>query len=386
MSETPATPAYSKDNPFPALVTENRLLTGPGSAKETRHIVVSLAGSGLAYKPGDSLAVFPTNRPQEVEALLSQLGADGSESVTPPRAAAPVALRAALASALALAKPTRRIVETLAAKASAPAEKAALQALLAPEKKEALEAWLAEREFIDLLCEFPGARLRPQELVDHMRRLVPRLYSIASSQLVHPQEAELTVAVIRYTTNGRDRVGVCSSFLADRTAPPTPTPVFISHSEFALPEDGSRDTIMVGPGTGVAPFRAFLQEREARGAKGRNWLFFGDWRRATDFLYDSEWAAWQKTGILTRLDTAFSRDQANKVYVQDRMRENAAALWDWIRAGAVFYVCGDATRMAKDVDLALREVLAEQGRMTPSEVAEYVKIMKKERRYQRDVY
>lgn|ERR1700690_3287531 len=386
MSETPAPSAHSKDNPFPALVTENRLLTGPGSAKETRHIVVNLAGSGLAYKPGDSLAVFPTNRPREVEEILAHLGADGSEKVTPPRAAAAMPLRSALASALALAGPTRRFVETLASKASSPAEKAALQALLAPEAKEKLEAWLGERAFIDLLAESPSARLLPQELVDHMRRLVPRLYSIASSQLVHPDEAELTLAVIRYSSNGRDRVGVCSTFLADRAAAPARVPVFVSHSEFALPEDGSRDVVMVGPGTGVAPFRAFLQEREARGAKGRNWLFFGDWRRATDFLYDSEWAAWQGKGILNRLDTAFSRDQANKVYVQDRMRESAAALWEWVRGGAVFYVCGDAKRMAKDVDLALRDVLAGQGKMTPSEVAEYMKIMKKERRYQRDIY
>jgi sulfite reductase (NADPH) flavoprotein alpha-component len=278
-------------------------------------------------------------------------------------------------------------VEVLAAKAQAPGERARLQGLLAPESKELLAGWLDEREFVDLLAEFPSARLTPQELVEHMRRLMPRLYSIASSAVVHPSEAHLTVAIVRYATNGRERVGVCTTFLADRVAVGrTPTPVFISHSHFGLPDDGSRDIIMVGPGTGVAPFRAFVQERAAKGAKGRNWLFFGEQRRATDFLYEEDWEMWRREGALTRLDTAFSRDQPTKVYVQDRMRENAAALWEWIKGGAHFYVCGDAKRMAKDVDTALHDVIAEGSGMATSEVADYVKLMKKEKRYQRDVY
>ncbi len=387
MSETPATSAYSKDNPFPAVVTDNRLLSRPGSEKETRHIVVSLAGSGLHYKTGDSIGVFPTNRPSEVDAVLGLLGADGTERVTLPRTPEPVDLRTALLSRLALAGPTRRFVEVLAEKALAPSEKARLGGLLAPESKELLAGWLHEREFVDLLSEFPSARLRPQELVDHLRRLMPRLYSIASSPVAHPTETHLTVAIVRYLTNGRERVGVCTTFLADRAAVGrTPTPVFISHSHFGLPDDGGRDIIMVGPGTGVAPFRAFVQERAATGAKGRSWLFFGEQRRATDFLYEEEWEAWRRQGALTRLDTAFSRDQSTKVYVQDRMRENAGALWEWIRGGANFYVCGDAKRMAKDVDTALHDVIAEGSGMATSEVAEYVKIMKKEKRYQRDVY
>ncbi len=216
---------------------------------------------------------------------------------------------------------------------------------------------------------------------------MPRLYSIASSPRAHPQEIHLTVAVARYRTNGRDRVGVCTTFLADRvTVGETPTPVFVSHSHFGPPDDGSRDAIMVGPGTGIAPFRAFLQDRAASGATGRNWLFFGDQKRATDFLYEEDWERWKKEGILTRIDTAFSRDQLVKVYVQDRMREGAAELWAWIKDGAHFYVCGDAKRMAKDVDVALHEVIAGQGNMTPAEAADYVKAMKKEKRYQRDVY
>ncbi len=387
MSDTVATSAYSKDNPFPARVTENRMLNGPGSAKETRHFVVDLRGSGLTYKAGDSLGVYPSNRPEEVDEILRLLGATGEEPVLLPKAAAPLPLRSALTSSLALAGPTRRIVDTLANKATDAAEKAALQALLAPEAKDALTAWLDEREFVDLLAEFPSARLSPQELVDHMRKLMPRLYSIASSPKAHPQEIHLTVAIVRYETNHRARVGVCTTFLADRVAlGSTPTPVFVSHSHFGPPEDPSKDAIMVGPGTGIAPFRAFLQDRGASGAAGRNWIFFGDQRRSTDFLYEEEWAKWQQQGTLTRIDTAFSRDQAAKVYVQDRMREQAAELWAWIKAGAFFYVCGDAKRMAKDVDLALHEVIASQGGMSPAEAADYVKLMKKEKRYQRDVY
>jgi sulfite reductase (NADPH) flavoprotein alpha-component len=387
MSETAEISAFTKDNPFNACVTDNRVLNGPGSAKETRHIVVSLAGSGLHYKAGDSLGVFPTNRPEEVDAILAALGATGHEPVMLPKATAPTALREALASKLALAGPTRRIVETLSTRATHAAEKAKLEGLILPESKELLAAWLDEREFVDLLAEFPSARLTPQELVDHMRKLMPRLYSIASSPRLHPHEIHLTVAIVRYQTNGRERVGVCTTFLSDRvTVGSTPTPVFVSHSHFGPPEDGSRDAVMVGPGTGIAPFRAFLQDRAASGAKGRNWVFFGDQKKATDFLYEEDWTKWQADGILTRLDTAFSRDQINKIYVQDRMRENAAELWAWLKAGANFYVCGDAKRMAKDVDVALHDVIAGEGGMSPAEAADYVKAMKKEKRYQRDVY
>jgi len=216
---------------------------------------------------------------------------------------------------------------------------------------------------------------------------MPRLYSIASSPRMHPLEIHLTVAVVRFTTNRRERVGVCTTYLADRvTVGSSPVPVFVSHSHFGPPEDGSKDAIMVGPGTGIAPFRAFLQDRVATGAKGRNWLFFGDQKRATDFLYEEDWNRWSAAGSLTQLHTAFSRDQLNKIYVQDRMRENAADLWTWIKGGAFFYVCGDAKRMAKDVDIALHDVIAEQSGMTPAEAIDYVKLMKKDKRYQRDVY
>lgn len=384
-----STSQYSKDLPFPARVTENRLLSKPGSAKETRHFVVDISGSGLHYKAGDSLGVFPSNRPVEVAQLLRRLGATGEELVSPAvlKLPSPIPLRDALTDRLALAKPTRKFVEALAARATDAQDKAKLEGMLSPEAKDLLSGTLEEREFVDLLEEFPSARFNPQELVDHLRKLMPRLYSIASSARVHPTEIHLTVAIVRYQTNHRERVGVCSTFLADRVqVGATAVPVFVSHSHFGPPEDGARDCIMVGPGTGIAPFRAFVQERAAAHAKGRNWLFFGDQKRATDFLYEEEWTDFLAKGQLTRFDTAFSRDQPVKIYVQDRMREHAAELWRWIDAGAYFYVCGDAKRMAKDVDTTLHDIIAEQGGKTVEQAADYVKQMKKDKRYQRDVY
>ena len=389
MSTESAASFFTNDNPFPARLTENRMLSKPGSAKETRHFVISLAGSGLQYKAGDSLGIYPTNRASEVDELLRRLGATGDEPVSPVmlKLAAPRPLREVLTSRLALAGPTPKSIVTLAAKATDAGDKARLTGLLAPESKEVLTAFLYEREYVDLLAEFPSARLTPQEFVDQLRKLMPRLYSVASSAKVFPNEVHLTVAVVRYQTNHRDRVGVCSTFLADRVpVGPAQVPVFVSHSHFGPPEDGAKDVIMVGPGTGIAPFRAFMQERVATRATGRNWVFYGDQRRAADFLYEEEWADWQAKGVLARLDLAFSRDQIHKIYVQDRIRENAAELWNWIRAGAGFYVCGDARRMAKDVDVALHAVIAQQGGMDAAAAADYVKQMKKDKRYQRDVY
>jgi len=387
MSDAAPASAYSKDNPFPAHLTDSRMLNRPGTAKDTRHFAVSLAGSGLHYKAGDSLGVFATNRPAEVDELLQRLGAQGEEPVMLPKATAAITLREALFHRLALAGPTRKMVESLFAKATEPAEKAKLGGLLAPESKEILAEYLDEREFVDLLEEYPSAKFSPQEFVDHLRKLMPRLYSIASSPRVYPSEIHLTVAVVRYRTNNRDRVGVCSSFLADRAqVGATSVPVFVSHSHFGPPEDGAKDVIMVGPGTGIAPFRAFVQDRKASGATGRNWVFFGDQHAKTDFLYEDEWKAYVADGAVARLDTAFSRDQLQKVYVQDRMRENAAEIWAWLQKGAYFYVCGDAKRMAKDVDTALVDIVGAQGKLDAAQAADYVKQLKKDKRYQRDVY
>lgn len=389
MSPESVAPFYNKDNPFLARLTESRMLNKPGSAKETRHFVISLAGSGLHYKAGDSLGVFPTNRVSEVNEILSLLGATGEELVSPAmlKLPAPLPLRDVLTTRLALAGPTSKMISTMAAKATDADEKAELTGLLKPESKDVLAAFLYEREYVDLLTEFPSARITPQELVDHLRKLMPRLYSVASSSKVYPDEVHLTVAIVRYQTNQRERVGVCSTYLADRLQVGSDlAPVFVSHSHFGLPEDGMRDVIMVGPGTGIAPFRAFMQDRVASGATGRNWVFYGDQHRATDFLYGEEWLDWKAKGALARLDLAFSRDQIHKVYVQDRIRENAAEMWSWLQGGACFYVCGDARRMAKDVDVALHAIIAQQGSMDAGAAAEYVKQLKKDRRYQRDVY
>ncbi len=378
---------YDKTNPFPACLVDRRRLTAVGGQKETVHFSVSLKGSGLTYTCGDSLGVFPTNNPVAVDALLKAARLTGSESVLIPKDTAPMALREALTRRLALNGPTYKFVQLLESRATDAAQKAELAARIAEADPEAKKAWLADREFVDLLEAFPSAPVTAQELAENLRRLMPRLYSISSSPAKYPDEIHLTVAVVRYETNGRQREGVCSTYLADRARMEQPDlPVFVAESHFGLPADDNAPVIMVGPGTGVAPFRSFVMDRATRGAKGRNWLFFGDQRRSSDFLYESEWDEWLKSGALTRLDLAFSRDQAQKVYVQDRMRESAAELWKWLQEGAYFYVCGDAKRMAKDVDLALHEIIAQQGGMTPEAAAEYVKALKKAERYQRDVY
>lgn len=351
--------------------------------------MVKLADSGLTYGVGDSLGVYPANRSSEVDEIIGRLGASGEELVTPAllKLSVPISLREALTFKLALARPTPKFAGLLAMRAADTHEKAKLDDLLAPANATALEAFLDEREFVDLLTEFPSAKFTPQEFVDQLRRLMPRLYSIASSPKVTPDEIHLTVVIARYKTNGRDRVGVCSTFMADRVQlDVTPVPVFVTSSHFGLPEDGAKDVIMVGPGTGIAPFRAFMQERVVLGATGRNWVFFGDQRRATDFLYEEEWLDYVQKDRVARLDLAWSRDQAEKIYVQDRMRENSAELWTWIKGGAHFYVCGDAKRMAKDVDAALLEIVAQQGGMDAATAVDYLRQMKKEKRYQRDVY
>jgi len=379
--------AYDKNHPFPAKIVENRIVSGPGSRNETRHFVLDLRGSGLRYTVGDSLGVYPTNHPMLVEEILAALGATGEETVRFERSGEVVSmpLREALLSRCAITQPTRRLLALLREVATAADDCERIDALLADEK--ARSDYLEQRELIDLFEEFPSARPEPQSLVDGLGRLNPRLYSIASSPLVHGAFVHLLVAVVRYETNNRNRFGVCSTFKADRVeSGVTPVPVFVAPSRFGLPENDAADIIMIGPGTGVAPFRAFLQEREARRATGRNWLFFGGQRRSCDFLYGDEFLAAHETGLLTRLDLAFSRDQPRKVYVQDRLREQAGEVWRWIRGGAYVYVCGDAKHMARAVDEALRDIIAEQGEMSADEAAALLQTLRRERRYQRDVY
>ena len=378
---------YDKNNPFSAQLVDRRRLSAVTSQKDTQHFSVSLVGSGLTYKCGDSLGVYPTNNPQTVAAVLKAAGFTGEEQVTIPKDTAPTSLRTALSKRLSLNGPTYKFAQLLHDRATDAAEKARLAAAIAEADPEKKKAWMEQREFLDLFEEHPSAKLGAQEFIELLRKLMPRLYSISSAPSKYPDEIHLTVAVVRYETNGRQREGVCSTFLSERARLNVPeVPVFVAESHFGLPADDNIPVIMVGPGTGVAPFRSFVMDRATRGAKGRNWLFFGDQRKDSDFLYADEWAAYLQAGVLTRLDLAFSRDQAAKVYVQDRMRENAAELWQWLQAGAYFYVCGDAKRMAKDVDATLHAIVAEQGGMTPEAAVDWVKQFKKDGRYQRDVY
>ncbi|MDB6151033.1 MAG: cysJ 2 [Chthoniobacter sp.] len=373
-------PAFSKKNPFPAKLLTNRKLTSEASAKETRHYEISLAGSGLTYEAGDALGILPTNCPALVDDLLHALNRDGEEAVpTPNGEEAP--LRTALLRDYEITKIPAQILKAIAERSS----DRTLADLLLPEAKDALKHYLWGRELIDLLTDFASVTFTPAEFVSHLRKLQPRLYSISSSLKAFPDQVHLTVASVRYESFGRNRKGVCSTFLAERAHGPVPVFVQTSHG-FRLPENGETPIIMVGPGTGVAPFRAFLHERRAAGAEGRNWLFFGEQRAATDFFYRDELELMMADGHLTKLSTAFSRDQAQKIYVQNRMLEHGAELWSWLQEGAHFYVCGDASRMAKDVDLALHAAIETHGGLSKDAAAEYVTALKKNKRYQRDVY
>lgn len=331
---------YGRKNPFPAPLLTKRCLNKSGSAKDVWHIEFSLEGSGLAYEAGDALGVFPENNPEVVEALLVQTGFS-AEAIVP-----------------------------LPDGGSAPLREALLR------HYECRKCLGAAR---------PAGS--PAEWAGTLKRLNPRLYSISSSPKAHPGQVHLTVGAVRYEADGLRHAGVCSTFLADRLAVGATTGVFVQPSKhFRPPADPARAMIMVGPGTGIAPFRAFLEERQAIGASGKNWLFFGDQKAATDFLYEEQLREWHRQGHLTRLDTAFSRDQAEKIYVQHRMLESAREIWAWLEEGAHFYVCGDASRMAKDVDAALHQIVREQGGQSEEAAVTYVKQLKADHRYQRDVY
>ncbi len=380
---TTASP-WSRKNPFPAPLLVNRKLTGANSEKDTRHYEISLAGSGLSYEVGDSLGIFPTNPPELVEEILAALHATGEELV-PGADGAPKPLRAALLKDYAIKEPSKQFLAALSEKAGSAAP--LLGELLDPERKGDLEEYLWGMEYIDFLLEHPSVCFAPEEFVKLLRKLIPRLYSIASSINANPEQVHLTVATVRYESHGRQRKGVASTYLAERVPVGGTLPVFFHSAKgFRLPEDAATPVIMVGPGTGVAPFRAYLQERKATGATGKNWLFFGEQRQNEDFLYREEFEQLCQEGVLTRFDTAFSRDQEKKVYVQHRMLENGAEIWAWMNEGAHFYVCGDAARMAKDVDVALHQIIEQHGGKTAEEAAAYVESLKKEKRYKRDVY
>jgi len=377
--DKPSEEGWSKTKPFPARLITNRRLNGAGSQKETRHFEISLEGSGLTYEAGDALGIWPRNCPELVSELLAAAQFKGDESVTV--AGSQILLRQALTEKLDIGKPGMELLQHFA-KANPE-----LQSLLAPEHKEELKKWLWGRGVVDLLIENAASVPSAAEFVALLKPLQPRLYSISSSPKAHAGQVHLTINVVRYESFGRARKGLASTFLADRVDAETSVPIFIQTSHgFRLPANGKTPVVMVGPGTGIAPFRAFLHERRASGATGPNWLFFGEQRAATDFYYREELEQMFSDGHLTKLCTAFSRDQAEKIYVQNRMLENGATLWSWLEEGAHFYVCGDAGRMAKDVDEALHQVIQTVGGKSAEDAAAYVAKMKLEKRYQRDVY
>jgi len=371
---------YDRRNPFPARMLACSPLTKSGSNKDTRLVALDLKNSGLSYKVGDSLGVYPQNCPDAVQWILEAFKASGAEDV-PDRDGSRTDLHELLLRRCVITKPSVRLVELLAESASNATEATRLKAMVDESVPEGVE-------IVDLLTQFPSARPEIEEFVVALAPLQPRLYSIASSLRAHPDQVHLTVGVVRYL-NGRGRQckGVASSFLAERVRPGEKVKVFLQPSHrFHIPPDGQTPMIMVGPGTGIAPFRAFLQERKGTGATGKNWLFFGDQCSECDFLYEDELKGYQREGLLTRLDTAFSRDQREKVYVQHRMLQNGPAIWAWLQEGACFYVCGDAQRMARDVDQTLKQIVAEQGKLSSEAPGAYVAELAKAKRYQRDVY
>lgn len=374
------TPVYSKRRPFPAPVLDNIVLNARGSDKEVRHIELSLDGSGLVYAPGDSVGVVPSNDPQLVSEVIDALALSPEDKV---QADDNTTLEQALTHGYEITTLTRPVVANYAEIT----ESSALHRLLQDEHKAELKAFLQEHHLIDLLGEYPVRGLTAAGLVRLLRKLPPRLYSISSSYQANPDEVHLTVAAVRYRSQGRERKGVASIQLAERLKIGDTVPIYIDHNKnFKPPHSPDTPVIMIGPGTGVAPFRAFLQEREEQGADGRNWLFFGDRRFRSDFLYQAEWLNWRKRGLLTRLDVAFSRDREEKAYVQHRIRENARDVYSWLQEGAHLYVCGDADRMALDVHSTLIDIVAEQGGRDKDAAESYLRELQKSKRYQRDVY
>lgn len=374
-------PAAPPGSAVPARLEGAVRLNREGSDKDTRHVVFRVAETGLTYDVGDSLGVHAANCPDLVDAVIEQLGARAADEVACPDGTQR-SLRDALATVCDIGRPSDAAIEVLATRARNYDESHRLQALAEGYPGAEPE----EADLLDLLRIFPSARPPVQELISALDLLRPRLYSIASSPNLMKGEVHLTVAAVRYEKRGRLRKGIASTFLAERAAPGSEVSVFVQPSQgFRLPEQDDAPIIMIGPGTGVAPFRAFLQERRARGARGRNWLFFGDQRRASDFLYEDEFAGYQRDGLLTHFDAAFSRDQPERIYVQHRMRENSADLWSWLQDGAHLFVCG-AMGMARDVDAALAAIIARQGRMPLGEAKAHLAALGRERRYLRDVY
>jgi len=374
-------PKWHRDRPFPALLRSNRKLSGAGSAKEVRHVVLSLAGSALEYAPGDALGVWPRQSPALVEDVLALAGLSGDTAAVVDDQVL------ALAEVLATRREIARLRAATVIKFARLSEDARLLALTAPERSADLDRFLHGKDVVDLLRRFPGVVGDAQTLVSILPPLAPRLYSISSSPLAFPDEVHLTVATVRFEAEGRSRGGIASTYFADLLGADDPAPVYVHrNTRFRLPEDPGTPIIMIGPGTGIAPFRAFLHHRRAQRLTTRSWLFFGDQHERSDYLYRDELESFVAARALTRLDLAFSRDQDARIYVQKRMLEAGRELWSWIEEGATIYVCGDADRMARDVDAALRNIICSHGRCSNAKAQLELREMAAAGRYVRDVY
>lgn len=372
---------YSRTNPFKAEVLENLNLNGRGSNKETRHLELSLEGSGLTFEPGDSLGVYPENDPELVDSLISELGFNPDEVVKVNKQGDVRSLREALISNFEITTLTKPLLEQVA-KLTGNEE---LHALISDSAK--VKEYVYGRDLLDLIKDFGPLGVSVGDFVALLRKLPARLYSIASSLEANPDEVHLTIGAVRYDSHGRERKGVCSILCAERLQPGDTLPVYIQHNQnFKLPSNPETPIIMVGPGTGVAPFRSFMQEREEVGAEGKSWMFFGDQHFVTDFLYQTEWQQWLKDGVLTKMDVAFSRDTAEKVYVQHRMKEHSKELFEWLEEGAVVYICGDEKHMAHDVHNTLIDIIEQEGNVSREQAEQYLADMQQQKRYQRDVY
>lgn len=381
MQSTVVPTTYSRTNPFQAKVLKNVNLNGAGSKKETRHLELSLKGSDLSYVPGDCLGILPENDPQLVASLLEVMKWDAELPVVVGKQGETLPLKEALAGYFEITLLNKKMLQ----QAAELTDNEELKKLAADANQ--LKEYAEGRDLLDMLQDFGPWKASAQEIVALLRKMPPRLYSIASSIAANPEEVHLTIGAVRYTAHGRERKGVCSVQCAERLQEGDTLPVFIQQNKhFNLPESQEKDIIMVGPGTGIAPFRSFIQERAVKKAAGRAWLFFGDQHSATDFLYQSELEGYQKDGALTRVDAAFSRDSEQKVYVQHKMLENSKELFAWLENGAYFYVCGDKQYMAKDVHNTLIDVIEKEGSLTREAAEAYLNAMQEQGRYQRDVY
>lgn len=374
---------YSRTNPFKAEVLENINLNGRGSNKETRHVELSLEGSGITFQPGDSLGIYPQNDSALVDMLLHELDWDPEEMVKVNKQGDLQPFREALISNFEITVLTKSLLEQAAAISGSEE----LKALVSPENEAKLKEYRKGRDLLDVIRDFGSWGGSAQEFVSILRKMPARLYSIANSLSAYPDEVHLTIGAVRYESHERERKGVCSILCAERLQPGDKLPVYIQHNQnFKQPVDGNTPIIMIGPGTGVAPFRSFIQEREETEASGKTWLFFGDQHFVTDFLYQTEWQKWLETGALTKMDVAFSRDTDEKVYVQNRMLEHSDELFRWLQEGAAIYICGDEKNMAHDVHHTLIEIIEKEGRMSHADAQVYLDDMQQNKRYQRDVY